>query len=204
MQIKGKFLAINNLQELKKATEEASVLLQQIQNYCEENDLNWAEFADAKVRFPRGFIRHASLQRQRFSFISNNALKSNLAYTLILSDVVLWLNLRTDLWGVPSEMLTKLYVFLIASLCESITKEYFSTRCNKGFKPRNTFMFENTIISEDLKNDLDWIWDTRNKMHLFQLDAGEYINDYNYACHERCVKTFRSLISSLNIDFAKQ
>jgi len=129
-------MEINSLKDLKKASEEAGALLQQIHDYCAENNLTWAECTEAQVRFPRGFIRTASLQRKRLPFIDDKSLKDNLAYTIILSDVVLWLKLRTDLWGTPKEMLTKLYVFLIGTLCESITKEYLSSTCGKNFKKR--------------------------------------------------------------------
>ena len=189
-------MEINSLNDLKNAAEEAGVLLQKIQNYCEENELNWAECPEAKVRFPRGFIRTAALQRHRLSFVVNPSLRSNLAYTLILSDVVLWLKLRTDLWGTPKEMLIKLYVFLIGSLCESITKEYLEGVCSHGYKKRNEFLVTNGIISAELKTELDWLWDTRNKMHLFQLESPEYENEYNNNCHTRCVEAFRSLIAA--------
>lgn len=188
---------INSKPELAKAAEQAGMLLQQIQNYLEANDLNWSECSEAKVRFPRGFIRQAGLQRKRLEFLENRALKDNLAYTLILSDVVLWLKIRTDLWGTPKEMLTKLYVFLIGTLVESITKEYLEGICGKNFKKRNEFLVEKGVIDEQLQVDLDWLWDTRNRMHLFQLDAREYENDYDEKCHRRCVKTFRSLLAAL-------
>ena len=192
-------MEINNLQDLKRASVEAGILLQKIQNYCELNDLSRTDCDEAKVRFPRGFIRTASTQKNRFPFITNAALKSNLAYTLILTDVVFWLNLRTDLSGTASEMLIKLYAFLAGAMCESITKEYLAKECsNIGFKPRNQYMFQNKIINQDLKDDLDWLWDTRNRMHLFQLDVGEYVNDYDIACHRRCIRAFRGLIEVLN------
>ena len=56
-------MEINSKADLAKAAEQAGALLQQIQNYLEENDLNWNECPEAKVRFPRGFIRQAALQR---------------------------------------------------------------------------------------------------------------------------------------------
>lgn len=190
-------MKIKNHEDLAKAAEAAGVLLQQMQNYCEENKLTWAECPEAKVRFPRGFIRTASLQRKRLPFVEDKALRDNLAYTLILSDVILWLRLRTDLWGTPQEMLTKLYVFLVGSLCESITKEYLEGVCGRNFKKRNEFLVEKDIITKDLQKDLDWLWDTRNRMHLFQLDSPEYKNDYDNDCHQRSIRTFRSLIASL-------
>ncbi len=190
-------MEINSKSELAKAAEQAGILLQQIQNYLEANELNWSECPEAKVRFPRGFIRQASLQRKRLGFLENRALKDNLAYTLILSDVVLWLKIRTDLWGMPKEMLTKLYVFLIGTLVESITKEYLEGICGKNYKKRNEFLVEKGVIDEKLQVDLDWLWDTRNRMHLFQLDTREYNNDYDEKCHRRCVKTFRGLLAAL-------
>jgi hypothetical protein len=190
-------MAIKTLQDLAKAAEDAGVLLQQIQNYCEENDLTWAECPEARVRFPRGFIRTASLQRKRLSFVEDKALRDNLAYTLILSDVVLWLKLRTDLWGTPKEMLTKLHVFLMATLCESITKVHLEGVCGKNFKKRNEFLVSGGVIDEELKVDLDWLWDTRNRMHLFHLDEPEYKNDYDHECHNRSNRAFRGLINAL-------
>ena len=110
---------------------------------------------------------------------------------------MLWLKIRTDLWGTPKEMLTKLYVFLIGTLVESITKEYLEGICGKNFKRRNEFLIEIGVIDEELQTDLDWLWDTRNRMHLFQLGVREYENDYDEKCHDRCVKTFRRLLNAL-------
>jgi hypothetical protein len=192
-------MEINSKSDLIKAAREAGELLQKIQDYLEENDLNRVEYAAAKVRFPRGFIRLASHQRKRLGFLKEQALKDNIAYTLILSDVVLWLKIRTDLWGVPRQMLIKLNVFLVGTLIESITKTYLKGICSKNFKFRNEFLKERGIIDEKLQGDLDWIWDVRNKMHLFQLDATEYQNSYDEKCHKRCIKTFRSLLGALEL-----
>lgn len=183
------------------ASEEAGRLLQLIQDYCAVNELTRSEYPAAKVRFPRGYIRTATLQRNRLRFIKDSSLRGNLAYTLILSDTVLWLSLRTDIWGIPLEMLTKLYAFLIGTLCESITKSYCSGRCGQNFKRRNAWMLEHGVIDENLQKDLDWLWDIRNNMHLFQLEKLEFENSYDIACHRRAVQTFRRLISALDEDY---
>ena len=194
-------MEINSKADLKRAAEEAGILLQQIHDYCAENDLNWQKCEEARVRFPRGFIRPAGVQRQRLPFIKNKSLKDNLAYTLILSDVVLWVKLRTDLWGTPNHMMTKLYAFLIGTLCESISKEYLSGKCGQNFKRRNDFLLKNDIIDQQTKDDLDWLWDLRNRMHLFQLETREYENEYDEDCHKRSIRTFRSLIKALKADW---
>lgn len=196
-------MAIKSEAELRRAAQQASDLLQQIHDYCSEMNVKWSDCDSARVRFPRGFIRTAAEQRARLTFIEKGTLRDNLAYTLILSDVILWIKLRTDLWGTPKHMVTKLYAFVIGTLCESITKEYFAGRCGKNFKLRNEYMLEHAIIDGDLKADLDWLWDLRNRMHLFQLEAREYENEYSEECHVRVVKTFRGLIRSLREDAAR-
>jgi hypothetical protein len=121
--------------QLQKAVDQAGVLLQAIHHYCETNNKTHTELREARVRFPRGVIRPAGLQRARIPFVTDKALKSNIAYTMILSVTVLWLSLRTDLWGTPREMLTKLYVFLLGTICESITKDYLTDICGKRGAP---------------------------------------------------------------------
>ena len=196
-------MSIRSKSELKKAAEQAGDLLQQIHDYCAENNLNWAMCDEAKVRFPRGFIRQAGAQRMRLRFVQDQGLRDNLAYTLILSDVVLWVKLRTDLWGTPKHMMTKLYAFLIGTLCESITKDYLSGRCGQNFSKRNEYLLCHDIIDAETKGNLDWLWGLRNRMHLFQLSAREYENEYTEQCHDRCVKTFRQLIGALSADWRK-
>ncbi|WP_146114587.1 hypothetical protein [Pseudomonas sp. MYb185] len=191
-------MPINNDEELKAAVDKASELLQEIHNYCAGKNLTHAEVEAAKVRFPRGFIRQAALQRSRIAFIRDPDLKSNLAYTLILSDAVLWLSLRTDLWGIPQQMLTKLYAFLLGSLCESLTKNYLHGTCGKGYKGRTEYLKSKNIIDEELQSELDWLWEARNRMHFFMLPGREYQNDYDNDFHMRAVGAFRGLIAALN------
>nr|WP_156889262.1 hypothetical protein [Halomonas sp. 1513] len=190
-------MPIKSDEDLRAAVDKASELLQEIHNYCAVRNRARAEVPNAKVRFPRGFIRPADMQRGRISFVKDSALKSNLAYTLILSDAVLWLNLRTDLWGIPQQMLTKLYAFLLGSLCESLTKNYLHGVCGKGYKGRTAYLKENGIIEECLQEELDWLWEARNRMHFFRLPGREYENDYNTAFHRRAVEAFRGLIAAL-------
>lgn len=190
-------MKIKNNNELRKEAAQASTLLQSIQDYCDEIGCAYVDLEDAKVKFPRRFIRTAEYQRSRFPFIRDKNLKSNLAYTLLLSDSVLWLIIRTDLEGTAKELLIKLYIFLIATLCESITKDYLKGICGKNYKNRNKFLAGRGIISEELQAELDWLWDTRNRMHLFQLEEREYNTNYNKTSHIRCISAFQELIDAL-------
>ena len=185
-------MPISNDEELIKAVQEAGGLLQEIQDYCGKN---YKE--EAKVRFPRGYLRTADSARGRLPFIKDNNLKSNLAYTLILSDAIHWLLNRTDIAATAKEMLIKLFIFIGGSLIESITKDYLKGICGKSYKHRTQFLLDNKIIDNALKEELDWVWDTRNNMHLFLLEEREYENDYNTTSHVRCATAYKGLIEAL-------
>tara|TARA_R110000823_G_scaffold239167_2_gene364422 strand:+ start:198 stop:782 length:585 start_codon:yes stop_codon:yes gene_type:complete len=185
-------MAITNDRELRDASRKAGELLQEIQDYCGRKLKD-----DAKVRFPRGYLRTASSQRERLSFVADEDLKSNLAYTLILSDTILWQLKRTDISGTAKEMLIKLFIFIGGTLIESITKDYLKGLCGKNFKKRTQYLVDKGVIDSTLQSDIDWIWDTRNNMHLFLLDTKEYENEYNSQSHVRCAKAFKQLIEKL-------
>lgn len=130
-------------------------------------------------------------------FISDTTLRSNISYTLMMSDAVYWMLIRTDLSGTAGEMLIKLYVFIAGTLIESITKSYLKGACGKGYKDRTQHLVTVGIITGDLKTELDWVWDARNNMHLFLLDDSEWVNDYTAATHKRCVAAFKKLVEVL-------
>jgi len=53
-------------------------------------------------------------------------------------------------------------------------------------------------ISPDMKSDLDWLWDMRNKMHLFQVSESEHMcPHYTIKEHNRGVRAFKDLVTHL-------
>lgn len=187
-------MTITNNTELEYAVSHAGDLLQQIQDYCGRN-----YNASAKVRFPRGFLRTAGEQRGRLHFVDENDLKSNLAYCLILSDTIHWLLTRTDIAATAKEMLIKLHIFIGGTLVESITTNYLKgiRTPKKSYKLRTQSLVDLGVIDTRIQEELDWIWDTRNNMHLFGLTEREYINDYNTASQTRAAKAFRDFVEIL-------
>jgi hypothetical protein len=189
-------MEIETDEDLERALQEAGGLMQQIQDYIGR------DFSKpAKLRFPRGYIRTATEARKRLGFLDNKNLRSNIAYTMMLSDVQHWLLVRTDLAGTAKEMVIKLQIFLLGSIVESITKSYLKGKCGKNYCGRTKYLEENGIITEALRQDLDWLWGLRNKMHLFQLDQTEWLStDYSLVNHNRAVQAFKKLIQTLNDD----
>lgn len=186
-------MIIENDDELREAVDEVSGLIQQIQDYAGR------DFAKpAKVRFPRGYLRTAAQSRRRVSFLPNSTLRSNIAYTIQLADVQHWLLNRTDLSGMAKKMVIKLQIFLLGTIIESITKNYLRRRCSGNFCRRTQYLVDHQLIDAGLKTDIDWLWDIRNNMHLFQLEDIEWSSeDYTVANHNRAVRTFRRLLVAL-------
>ena len=186
-------MVIKNDEELAIAVKEASSLIQQIQDYVGR------DFAkDARLRFPRGYIRTADKARKRLGFLSTSHLKSNIAYTMMLMDVQHWLLARTDIAGLVKEMIVKLQIFLLGSIVESVTKDYLKGKCGKNFKGRTQFLNEKSVITSVLRDDLNWLWDLRNRMHLFQLTNTEWLStDYSIENHNKAVQVFNDLLKGL-------
>ncbi|CDM66725.1 hypothetical protein [Pyrinomonas methylaliphatogenes] len=159
-----------------------------------------------KIRFPRGYLRKAKFFRKQYWFISNPNLQRNIAYTLILSDVYRWLLNRTDLYGTAREMIIKEGICLVGSLCESITKDVAQHKniCGKnaGYKQRTAAMVEQGMISDNLKKDLDDLWDWRNREHLFLLDEWEY-GKYTLKRYNDAIRVLGCLRESLDAYFRK-
>ena len=188
---------IENEQQLLRAITRASTDLQEIQSY-----LGQENHANAKVQFPRGFIRTASHFRQRLHFLNDKTLLRNVSYALILSDVYRWLLNRTDIAGTAREMIIKEGICLVGSLCESITKDVLTgvVGKKKGYKDRTRHLFENGVIDEILRTELDWVWDTRNNEHLFLVEIREH-EHYKLSDYNRAIKVLRSLQEKLKFYF---
>lgn len=187
-------MAIQSDEELVQKVAEAGALLQEIQNYVGR------DFSKpAKIRFPRGYLRTAAQARERIPFVKDANLRSNISYTMLLSDVQHWLLVRTDLSGTAKEMTIKLQMFLLGSIIESLTKVYLKGKCGGNFSKRTAYLKDHGIISEELQIDIDWLWDMRNKMHIFQVDNSEWQSvDYTVSNHNRAVKAFKGLVEKLN------
>jgi hypothetical protein len=186
-------MTIHNDDELRAAVEKAGILIQQIQDYAGRDFTK-----PAKIRFPRGYLRTVSELRRRTIFLTDPTLRSNIAYTIQLADVQHWILNRTDLSGMAKEMVIKLQLFLLGTIIESVTKNYLHGRCGGNFCRRTKYLVDNSIITAALKTDIDWLWDLRNKMHLFQLDDIEWSSTaYTVANHNRAVRTFRKLLVDL-------
>jgi len=181
--------------ELVEAARIAGGKLQEIQDYLGADSRR-----DAKVRFPRGFIRTADHFRLKLLFILDRDAQDNISYALILSDVYRWLTNRTDLFGTAREMVLKAGVVLAGSICETMCVNHTCGEIGRTarFKRRCDRMAESQMITGPLRDELHWLWDTRSAIHLCDVEVREYERyttaDYNRAI--TCVRNFRDQLDA--------
>lgn len=191
-------MPIENDEQLREASEKVSALVQEMQNYLGDRNID-----EGKIRFPYGFIRTAGHFRGRVAFLNDYTLQSNIAYTLILADVLRWTLNRMDVVGTAKEMLAKQIICIMGGLVESTTKHYLRGQISThaGYKPRTAKLVELDAITQDLKDELDWLWDTRMNEHLFLVGEREY-QRYSIRESNRAVKAFRDLRDALEVHHA--
>lgn len=185
---------IENDDELLKVSNDISEKLQQIHDYL--NDRN---HPNGKIKFPRGYLRKCVDHRRKYMFVSDHILRSNIAYTLLQTDLFRWLLNRTDIFGQAKEMIIKKEISAIGAIIESITKCYLHGRRGGGqsFKYRSNVLFEEGIISEELKEKINWVWDVRNSEHLNLLEQREW-GVYEMKDCNKAIRTLHELRDSLN------
>jgi len=179
-------------------TESAEKLVERISRDLQKLEDLLKASGDKKtaIRFPCGFLRPASYFRQRYPFVSDRNLQTNIAYALILSDVFRWILNRTSLLGTAREMVIKEGICLMGSLAESITKNALHGICGKNYNVRIDKMRELKIIDDDLQSELKQLWEFRNREHLFRLQDREY-DHYKLKHYNDAILAIEGLRSSL-------
>jgi len=187
-------MPIESTSELRQAVRQVGDLLQEIQDFAGQ-EANEA----ARLRFPRGFLRTASDHRKRLSFVSDATLQSNIAYSIMLWDVYRWVLVRTDLAGTARDMVIKAALTLGGGIAEAILTDYLKRHMGKRrrFTSRTMRLAELGVISEALRAELDWLWDMRNRQHLYDVPDWEY-DFYEYADYARAARTLGNLIRALS------
>ncbi|MDI9430905.1 MAG: hypothetical protein QM570_04210 [Planctomycetota bacterium] len=190
---------ISSKEDLAASAREVGTLLQEIQDY-----LGSRSDDSGKVSFPKGFIRSrnsiASTLPVTKSPKHRHALSKNICYTLIEADVLKWLLTRTHLGLVAKPMVIKEVMCLLGDVCDSLMVDalYRKHGPKKSYKQRTKKLSELGIITAELHEALDWLWDQRSRVHLWQLGESEYDHDrYGDAQYERAHRTYEQLIAAL-------
>jgi hypothetical protein len=171
----------------------ASESLQQIQQLTGREEVE-----EARVRFPRGFILTAAQRRKRLQFVRNETVRKNVAYTLMVYDVYLWILRRTDLASTARDMLVKSCLATLGAVAEAILNDWFSREMGKRqrFVTRTRRLSLDGVIDEELEEELNWVWEMRNRQHLFEL--GSEFEFYSVEDQRRAGRAVSALLDRLS------
>ena len=116
----------------------------------------------------------------------------------MLHDVQAWLLKRTDLEGQAREMLVKGAITTLGGVAEAILIDVTSPPLGRRQKmaSRVKHLHDGQALDDSLRDDLLWLWDTRNRQHLYELDAPEF-DVYSRDDHPRAEATVAKLIKVL-------
>jgi hypothetical protein len=180
--------------ECQQAAAQASELLQDVQTYLGDRYL-----AAAKMRFPRGFIKRVATFDAKLWFVANQTLRRNISYALIHREVYRWLLRRTSLFGIAEEMIVKQVICLTGNCMESTIRGYYGAAAGQQTRVKRLVgrLEREGVIDEDLRDDLDWVWDTRGKTHLFLVKDYE-IGVYHLTDATLAASAYEKLILALD------
>jgi hypothetical protein len=131
---------------------------------------------DARIMFPRGYLREIGVWRTRLGFVRSNAVMNNVAYTLMMHDAQGWLLKRTDLGGTARDMIAKAAIASLAAVAEALLTDATTPPLGKrqSMASRIAVLMKAMALPPQLADDLKWLWDVRNRQHLFELTSSEF------------------------------
>lgn len=96
-------------------------------------------------------------------------------------------------------MVFKAGVVLAGSICETMAVKYTNGVIGRSvrFKRRCDRMVTAGMISQDLCDELHWLWDTRSAIHLCDVSVREY-ERYTTADYNRSITCMRDLRDELD------
>jgi len=186
------------LRELNKLAESISYKLQRMEDLISKNNIKEEEIP--LFRFPRKVIREAHKYKEEIKFIDDEIIKSNIAYTWMVTDVYRWLITRTDIDFAAKSLLIKQWIIATASIIEAIVTYIASQITKREIKSVNTavkILFQSNIIKEEDMKALKDIWGQRNKIHIGNIKEKEYAK-YSENDYLKAIQTLQTLINRLN------
>lgn len=194
-----KSIMIRNDEDLSQRVSAVNEALQEIHNYIGPDDPERYDRREFKIRFPRSYIRTASQFGARLPFITDDILKRNISYSLIEADLLSWLLNRTDVTGILRGMIIKSGIVKMGSIAEACVR--FTTRGRlgerNGFKGRCGRLQSDRQISMELLGEMNWLWDTRDAIHLHLLSNTE-LTRYSDGDFDRAFIGVRNLCIALS------
>ena len=190
--------SIRSDQELKKAVEKASELLQSITDYIGPDDPDKYDSGEFVLQFPRRYLRRVAELKSTFPELGNPTMASNIAYSLQLTDFYTWHLNRTDIDLTLKQMIIKSGVVTYCSVMEGLlhTSRFRAYNVKGKFHEKQKKFIKAGLLNEGLSEKLSWLWNRRQGVHLYLPERAEY-NEYSYDDLNKSAWVVRALMDHM-------
>lgn len=183
-----------------------------------EEELKKQDIGKVEIRFPRGLLSSTHSHRSKLSFIKEDTLRRNLSYHLMLIEIYKWILSRFDIKSTGEEMLIKQAIFQYGLVSDALVQYVAETKeptppeartkeptsPARGFRGSLTILVNHKIITEEMRNNLKWLWKIRNKAcHLVDLKEWEF-EKYSREDYEKALNIWQELEQQLNSALSKR
>jgi len=189
---------LENENDLKAAVEAVGAGLQMISDYLEANPKS-----EGKIRFPRGYLGTVGTHSKRYKWVEKDVLRRNISYQYIFYDVLRWVGNRTDIAATAREMIYKHAIVVVSSIAEGLLDAAATQlKYAEGKYPKRLkHLLTDKIITQKLHDELEWMWDLRQSVHVHIVDDLEW-EKYKVTDARRASKAVKELEEALDLHFS--
>ena len=185
---------ITDESEIPGLVNEINVRMRELQDYVKDRNIK-----ESRIEFPRGYLRSCEHHKKKYEFLQKPIIEKNISYTLLATDVYRWLLNRTDIALSAQEMIVKQGLILICSVVEVLVEECLKGLHDRGkfFKQRLRTLSRHRQLDKKLAEELEWLWDVRNNIHLAVPKKPEH-NKYAVKDYNRAIRGLTAIVEAFN------
>lgn len=177
-------------------------IVTQISKLIKELELCTSGNGVPRIEIPQRIVRTVQEIMKEYTFVSNETLKHNIAYSVEAMDFYRWLLLRFQVYGPVKSYIYKITVVLSYMIVEALVMDFLTQKGKKTSKKlkKNIPKLQALEINESLCEKIQRLHDRRSNIHLklvSDLEANKY-NATDWKNSQKCVdltkKTFAEIL----------
>jgi len=191
---------IKNDVDLQRSVDIVSEHLQAITDFIKDNK---SERPSARIKFPRRYFQTVYSIKKKFPWLDDSVVKSNVSYHYMYLDTMRWIANFTDIYAVPQSMIYKNAIVAYASISECLI--YHAAKkvnlVEERTLPQARRLHSLSVLSEDLVEEIEWLWNSRHKVHIHLVTEPEW-DRYSADHANRSARIVDQIERELSIHFS--